>query len=60
MAAMPASAKDGQYGIGTPATASEIAGWDIDIRPDGKGLPAGSGSVDIQVTMNASEEYLIK
>ena len=46
MAAMPASAKDGQYGIGTPATASEIAGWDIDIRPDGKGLPAGSGSVE--------------
>ena len=31
IAAMPASAKDGQYGIGTPATASEIAGWDIDI-----------------------------
>ena len=46
MAAMPVSAKDGQYGIGTPATASEIAGWDIDIRPDGKGLPAGSGSVE--------------
>ena len=46
MAVMPASAKDGQYGIGTPATASEIAGWDIDIRPDGKGLPPGSGSVE--------------
>ena len=41
MAAMPVSAKDGQYDIGTPATASEIAGWDIDIRPDGKGLPPG-------------------
>ena len=46
MTATPASAKDGQYGIGTPATESEIAGWDIDIRPDGKGLPAGSGSVE--------------
>ena len=46
MAAMPVSAKDGQYDIGTPATASEIAGWDIDIRPDGKGLPPGSGSVE--------------
>ena len=46
IAAMPASAKDGQYGIGTPATASEVAGWDIDIRPDGKGLPTGSGSVE--------------
>ena len=34
----------GLYSIGTPASAEEIAGWDIDIRPDGKGLPAGSGS----------------
>ena len=40
------TAKAGQYGIGQPATAEEIAGWDIDIRPDGKGLPAGSGSVE--------------
>ena len=32
------------YQIGTPATAVEIAGWDIDIRPDGKGLPIGSGN----------------
>lgn len=34
----------GYYDIGTPATVEEIAGWDIDIRPDGTGLPAGSGS----------------
>lgn len=46
LAAVPVSAKEGQYGFGTPATASEIAGWDIDIRPDGKGLPPGSGSVE--------------
>lgn len=32
-------------GLGKPATAQEIAGWDIDVRPDGKGLPKGSGSV---------------
>jgi cytochrome c len=38
--------KSGQYAIGKPATAEEIAGWDIDIRPDGKGLPPGSGSVE--------------
>lgn len=36
----------GHYGYGTPATAEQIAGWDIDIRPDGTGLPAGSGSVE--------------
>ncbi|GGK86090.1 c-type cytochrome [Amphritea balenae] len=34
-----------KYGFGTTATAEEIQGWDIDIRPDGKGLPAGEGSV---------------
>ena len=34
------------FGFGKPATASEIAGWDIDVRPDGAGLPAGSGSVE--------------
>jgi S-disulfanyl-L-cysteine oxidoreductase SoxD len=33
------------YGIGRPATPQEIAGWDIDISPDGKGLPPGQGSV---------------
>jgi len=35
----------GYYGYGKPATQEEIAGWDIDVRPDGKGLPDGSGSV---------------
>ena len=35
-----------QYpGVGRPATPSEIAAWDIDVRPDFKGLPPGSGSV---------------
>jgi len=32
-------------GIGRPATPSELAAWDIDVRPDFKGLPKGSGSV---------------
>ena len=31
--------------IGREATAEEIAGWDIDIRPDGHGLPVGKGTV---------------
>jgi cytochrome c len=35
----------GHYGIGKTATAKEIAGWDIDVRSDGKGLPKGEGSV---------------
>ena len=40
-----AAAQDRFPGIGRPATAAEIAAWDIDVRSDFKGLPAGSGSV---------------
>ena len=29
-------------GLGRPATYNEVSSWDIDIRPDGKGLPVGS------------------
>jgi cytochrome c len=32
-------------GVGRGATPKEVAKWDIDVRPDFKGLPAGSGSV---------------
>ena len=32
-------------GIGREAKPEEIAGWDIDIRPDGQGLPPGRGTV---------------
>ena len=31
-------------GLGRPATADEIAAWDISIPPDGSGLPPGSGT----------------
>src|SRR2546421_2246760 len=40
-----AFAADRKLGIGREATPEEIAGWDIDVRPDGQGLPAGKGSV---------------
>lgn len=33
-------------GVGRNATPAEVAAWDIDVRPDFKGLPKGSGSVD--------------
>jgi len=32
-------------GVGRTATPAEIAAWDIDVRPDFKGLPPGKGSV---------------
>jgi len=38
--------KAGYYGYGSPATEQQIAGWDIDVRPDGTGLPPGEGSVE--------------
>jgi cytochrome c len=41
-----AAAQSTQYpGVGRNATPKEVAAWDIDVRPDFKGLPAGSGSV---------------
>lgn len=39
------SAPEGGYGIGREALPEEVAAWDIDVRPDGLGLPAGSGDV---------------
>ena len=35
-----------KFGFGEPASEEVIAGWDIDIAPDGTGLPAGSGTVE--------------
>jgi cytochrome c len=35
----------GTFRLGRAALAEEVAAWDIDIRPDGAGLPAGRGSV---------------
>jgi cytochrome c len=41
----PASQAPRDLGIGRAATPEEIAGWDIDVRPDGVGLPVGKGTV---------------
>jgi cytochrome c len=45
MPALAQTSKPRNYGIGQTATAEQIAGWDIDVRPDGQGAPPGSGSV---------------
>lgn len=42
-----ASASERPFGLGKLATAEEIAGWDIDVRPDGKGAPVGSGNASL-------------
>ncbi|HTI17183.1 MAG TPA: cytochrome c [Trinickia sp.] len=33
------------YGIGQPVNAAALARWNIDVSPDGRGLPKGSGDV---------------
>lgn len=40
-----AAAQPALPGLGRPATPKELAAWDIDVRPDFKGLPKGSGTV---------------
>jgi S-disulfanyl-L-cysteine oxidoreductase SoxD len=32
------------HSFGAPATPAQVAGWNIDVEPDGAGLPAGSGT----------------
>lgn len=47
-ALLPVAASAGErprYGIGTVPTKAQIEGWAIAVRPDGQGLPEGSGSV---------------
>lgn len=41
----PAPISEASYGLGRVALEEEIAAWDIDVLPDGRGLPVGSGDV---------------
>lgn len=45
VAGLGAVAQAQTYGLGREALPEEVAAWDIDVRPDGLGLPEGSGSV---------------
>jgi mono/diheme cytochrome c family protein len=44
LTAAPSLASDRPFNLGTMATAEEVAGWDIDVRPDGLGAPVGMGT----------------
>ena len=37
----------GPFGIGRLATDDEVTAWNVDVSPDGTGLPEGSGSVEV-------------
>ena len=41
----PAPVIDGGYGIGRLALEEELAAWNVDVLPDGRGLPEGRGDV---------------
>lgn len=41
---LPANGPE-RFGFGSDATAARVALWDIDVKPDGEGLPPGSGTV---------------
>lgn len=46
--ALTAAAQDKPWqNMGRDATPAEVKAWDIDVRPDFKGLPKGAGSVDL-------------
>lgn len=36
---------DSAFGLGQPASEGDMAAWNIDISPDGQGLPPGQGTV---------------
>jgi len=42
---LASSVSAGQLNLGRAALPDEVAAWNIDVRADGQGLPAGSGSV---------------
>ncbi len=43
---MSSAVSAAELGIGRTATPAEIKIWDIDVRPDGQGLPEGRGTVE--------------
>jgi cytochrome c len=42
--ALPVHAPE-RFGLGSEANAARIAMWDVDVKPDGEGLPPGRGTV---------------
>jgi mono/diheme cytochrome c family protein len=50
-----ASQASRHYDLGKPATSAEVAARDVDVGPDGAGLPPGSGSVVQGVSIYAQQ-----
>ena len=54
-AAVPLAGDATRFGFGRPATPEEIRVWDIDVRPDGTGLPPGRGTVAAGAALYAEQ-----
>src|SRR6266702_6255706 len=54
-AAFPAGKAERRYGLGRSIAEADVASWNIDVRPDGAGLPPGRGTV-----AQGKEVYLAK
>lgn len=50
-----AAPRSGGYGLGRAATEADIAAWDIDVGPDGVGLPPGSATVEEGLVLYAAK-----
>jgi mono/diheme cytochrome c family protein len=49
------AAEEIRYGFGQPATEADIKAWDIEVAPDGVGLPHGRGTVQQGATLYAAK-----
>ncbi|MEW6543093.1 MAG: cytochrome c [Nitrospirota bacterium] len=44
-----------EYGFGRPATEAEIKAWNVEVAPNGEGLPPGRGTVKAGATVFAKK-----
>jgi mono/diheme cytochrome c family protein len=51
---VPPQQAPARFSFGRPADSARIKAWDIDVRPDGRGLPPGSGTVAQGATVYAA------
>ena len=51
----PAAPLPSRFGLGRAATVAEVAAWDVDVAPNGHGLPAGRGAAARGATIFAAK-----
>ena len=51
------AAEKSRMGLGRAALPEEVAAWDTDVRPDGRGLPPGRGDVWSDTTSSSDRTF---